>query len=752
MERVARGKTLFVFVIATLALGACPSQPRTVPVPPPVPASLAPKPVLHDAAQAPAAEAAAVPSRSEVAAVSSDTASSEAAPIASPTLGDLLGRLEQPWQLEETGKAYWIGYTKDMRAIAERGEEAIPCVVAFVCSAHSARAKYGALLALHYMGIGGQVVGRFEEAFTDKPARDALLGLLSTEPSLQVDVLTLLIRDPWPTDLPVLLGLLGSGTPNDWAFAKALQRYDIADAPVHQHLPPALAAVGKTPPQPVGNGVYVSGMRTSVSSKDGGFKSGRLEALKKMPEVVLDGDLVPSELWDEDDAGSCDESLETALRVLTECDYCWLGDRLEYYVAEGKVHLCGMKSARSRWLAWYRAHDGSPLGRQASGQHLWAACWHGGLERVTALLDASPEFVNARPYRDSTPLQVAAEQGREEIVPLLLARGADRSLRDKNGRTPLHLAAAYGHDRIVQSLLTPDAVDAPDAHGMTPLALAASAGHLDVVATLLRHGAQDTVFAAAARGTEERVAVLLAKDPKLANARDGEGLTPLHYAARLGHAAVIDQLLAAHADPEGGAPRGKNTPLHEASYRGHVEAIRALLRGGASLHAIGGLWGVQTPLQEAAWGKQLEAARVLLDAGAPPNDNFERKGRPALEWACFDGNVAFVTLLLDRGADVNARDMTGETGLHVASFKDEVELAKLLLDRGAQVDARDDHGATPLESASTLGYVRAIALLLDRGADVNHVDKDGRTALQNAVECYHDEAARLLRARGAREK
>jgi hypothetical protein len=154
----------------------------------------------------------------------------------------LVRRLEGPWQLEETMKAYWFGYTKDMYAIAAHKGEAIEPLVDLARWTRSPHALGGALLTLHLVGIESTVVGRFDEAFKSKKARDALLSLLARE-DCQEGVLTLLIRDPWPTDVPALLEHLGSGTSHAWAFVKALQRYKIHSRPVHQDLPEDLAEI-----------------------------------------------------------------------------------------------------------------------------------------------------------------------------------------------------------------------------------------------------------------------------------------------------------------------------------------------------------------------------------------------------------------------------------------------------------------------------------------------------------------------------
>lgn len=105
---------------------------------------------------------------------------------------------------------------------------------------------------------------------------------------------------------------------------------------------------------------------------------------------------------------------------------------------------------------------------------------------------------------------------------------------------------------------------------------------------------------------------------------------------------------------------------------------------------------------------------------------------------------------LDAGADVNARDGSGNTALMEAARWGTPEIVALLLDRGAAVTAKNKYGDTPLIEAALSGHAESVRLLIGKAADVNAKNNKGDTALGQAK--AFPEIIGLLKAAGALEQ
>src|SRR5262252_4450535 len=158
-----------------------------------------------------------------------------------------------------------------------------------------------------------------------------------------------------------------------------------------------------------------------------------------------------------------------------------------------------------------------------------------------------------------------------------------------------------------------------------------------------------------------------------------------------------------------------NAELFRAIHNNDSPAVKTLLRRGAQVSAKDEEGA--TPLMHAAIYADPGLMTVLLEKGAEPNAR-NQSGATALLWSVHD--VRKVRLLVGKGASVNARSEGGKTPLMLAAYYSEgAATVKFLLDKGAELGARDNRGAGVLLFAVEGGDLDTIRLLLDKGVDVN---------------------------------
>ncbi|MCY3773750.1 MAG: ankyrin repeat domain-containing protein [Gemmatimonadetes bacterium] len=301
------------------------------------------------------------------------------------------------------------------------------------------------------------------------------------------------------------------------------------------------------------------------------------------------------------------------------------------------------------------------LRREVNRRRLRAAIWRGRKSSVAEILKQDGGIVNdavAHPRWGGrpTPIQLAAERGRADVIRLLLENGAD----------PDCGAASYG--------------------GWKALHLAAHWGHMEAVAALREYSATVDIHAACLMDDVRRVSAILAEDPDAALRPALGGEPPLHVAVTvecagllLEHGAELNTL-----DSEG------NTPVGSAIARGDRcrRLAEYLIDRGAPAD----------PCQLAALGRTDQLSRLFqTDAGIL---DFEGKiGAHAVEGtplhaAVQHGEADTVRALLDWGSDANARADSGQRPLHLCG---DPGIAAMLVEAGADPGATDDeHDTTPL--------------------------------------------------------
>jgi len=240
-----------------------------------------------------------------------------------------------------------------------------------------------------------------------------------------------------------------------------------------------------------------------------------------------------------------------------------------------------------------------------------------------------------------------------------------------------------------------------------------------VVANEFRRLFDDSLKDAVSKSRVDVVRMLVSAGADV-NIGDKYGMAPLWYTVKVEDKEMAEMLLSVGADLDARSKDG-DMVLHEASRRGKTSMVEFFIGKGADLEAEDG--NGNTPLAVAQINNKKETAALLLANGASTKDlNLEAKdggGHNALHWASFDGDLAAVEQLLDRGADLNARTKDGWTPLYRAACvgrRENRRVAELLIARGADINAKTAKGTTPIAGALEGRHLAMAEYLHSKGA------------------------------------
>jgi ankyrin repeat protein len=277
------------------------------------------------------------------------------------------------------------------------------------------------------------------------------------------------------------------------------------------------------------------------------------------------------------------------------------------------------------------------------------------------------------------------------------------------------LAAVYrGDESTVREMLARDPSLARAEYAyLQPLHYAVRGGRIGMVRLLLDAGADPL-----AEGWSGKFGNEIRDDTPLARARDRE----LGEIVALLESAAGDKPRSVSAERK--APSTPKRELEDAMmqicHRGEIEAALEMIDRHPGI--------AQAGLYEAVHQNHPELVRVLLERGA--------KATTPWRWSCWytplmhslrysQPRYDIAQLLVDHGTDPNETNGMGMTALHIVAGQGTVDAARWLLDRGADIHARDrEFDSTPLAWAARAGREDMARFLLSRGASVVHPDDE----------------------------
>jgi len=239
----------------------------------------------------------------------------------------------------------------------------------------------------------------------------------------------------------------------------------------------------------------------------------------------------------------------------------------------------------------------------------------------------------------------AVKSARVVDVESALLAGADPNTRDDSGYSLLHWSCQEGFIDVIELLLRFGAdVNAQDDEGFRPLEVAINCGRTEAAARLLSSSRElelqatrdgfGYLHACAAAGDSTILAMLLGFPATLPLINDqdqgGEGFTPLHWAAQIGDAAIVDLLLRSGADPEIVDVHGF-APLHIAVGEGRLEVASLLVRDGVDINTPCAAWGGGTCLHLACLYEREALFESLISLGADKSIR-DRSGKTAMDY------------------------------------------------------------------------------------------------------------------------
>ncbi len=355
----------------------------------------------------------------------------------------------------------------------------------------------------------------------------------------------------------------------------------------------------------------------------------------------------------------------------------------------------------------------------------------------------SVKIVNAK-IKGKTPLYIASEYGRFDIVNYLIINTDVEINEPCSGDYPIYAAIAGGYLEIVKILIEYDAninMKSSSKYDMTPFGLAVYLGHLEMAEYLRENDPKfdineydldEALISICKKGNLESLKYLIKIGIKFDKYKEQ---SLINVAAGEGHKHIVECLMAE------GVVGGHCHPIFNACYDGHLELVEFFYNidntviNSVSNCMYGDNW---TLLQMASKCGHVEIvkfllAKVDLDYSVSKFDN-----KTTVHYAAKEGHLEIIKLLEDDGVDLNVKSCNG-TPIELAYIHRHFDIVKYLIECDVECD-------NLLKMASKDGNLEIVQLLLEQGYEIN---VQSSPALTLACQAGHLEIAKLLVKEGA---
>jgi ankyrin repeat protein len=231
------------------------------------------------------------------------------------------------------------------------------------------------------------------------------------------------------------------------------------------------------------------------------------------------------------------------------------------------------------------------------------------------------------------------------------------------------------------------------------------------------------------------------------------GKTLLYIATEINDYQLVKYLIEKGAEIN--ARSDNQTPLRIAYKKEHFEIFHFLILKGTDLEAKNEK--NQTVLQQATEARQYKIVNLLSYNNAHGKEQFSKEfyfdcSYTDLHFASEHGHFQNVEFLIEKGAEIDAKDKSEKTALHLASEKGYFEVVKSLVEKEADINAKDKNEKPALHFASEKGNLEIVKNLLQHGANIGAKDKTENTPLLSASENGHFDVYKFLAENGANLK